>query len=220
VKVPVSITINGRRYERDVEPRLLLVHFIRDLGALTGTHVGCDTSQCGACTVLLDGAAVKSCTCLTVQADGAEVTTIEGLATLRTQHDLPAGTKVALESGTVAFFVARQLAALGLEPVVVDAAEVRAKATRPNQKSDRRDARELCLRDRSIRRVAYYRVDEDGRSRLLLSYANPDAVVESAGPSPLAGEEAMPRRRRTSPPPQPPGAFDRAYRWVAGLFYA
>jgi carbon-monoxide dehydrogenase small subunit len=81
VKVPVSISINGSRYEREVEPRLLLVHFIRDLDALTGTKVGCDTSQCGACTVLLDGVAVKSCTCLTVQADGAEVTTVEGLAT-------------------------------------------------------------------------------------------------------------------------------------------
>jgi carbon-monoxide dehydrogenase small subunit len=77
----VAITVNGRRYERQVEPRLLLVHFIRDLGALTGTKVGCDTSQCGACTVLLDGMSVKSCTCLAVQADGCEVTTIEGLAT-------------------------------------------------------------------------------------------------------------------------------------------
>ena len=78
--IPVSIAINGRRYEREVEPRLLLVHFIRDTLGLTGTKVGCDTSQCGACTVLLDGAAVKSCTCLAVQADGAEITTIEGLA--------------------------------------------------------------------------------------------------------------------------------------------
>ncbi len=78
--IPVSIAINGRRYDREVEPRLLLVHFIRDTLGLTGTKVGCDTSQCGACTVLLDGAAVKSCTCLAVQADGAEITTIEGLA--------------------------------------------------------------------------------------------------------------------------------------------
>ena len=80
MKVPVSMTVNGRRSERDVEPRLLLVHFIRDLGAVTGTKVGCDTSQCGACTVLLDGVAVKSCTTLAVQADGSNVTTIEGLA--------------------------------------------------------------------------------------------------------------------------------------------
>jgi carbon-monoxide dehydrogenase small subunit len=80
VTVNVSIVINGRRYERAVEPRQLLVHFIRDLGGLTGTKVGCDTSQCGSCTVLLDGVAVKSCTCLAVQADGASVTTIEGLA--------------------------------------------------------------------------------------------------------------------------------------------
>ncbi|GIT66948.1 MAG: (2Fe-2S)-binding protein [Acidobacteriota bacterium] len=66
--------------KREVEPRLLLVHFIRDLGALTGTKVGCDTSQCGSCTILLDGISAKSCTTLTVQADGADVTTIEGLA--------------------------------------------------------------------------------------------------------------------------------------------
>ena len=80
MKVPVRIVVNGRRYDRDVEPRLLLVHFIRDLGGVTGTKIGCDTSQCGACTVLMDGHAVKSCTVLTVQADGAKVTTIEGLA--------------------------------------------------------------------------------------------------------------------------------------------
>jgi carbon-monoxide dehydrogenase small subunit len=79
VHVPVSITVNGRRYEQRVEPRLLLTHFIRDL-AITGTKIGCDTSQCGACTVLLDGVAVRSCTCLAVQADGCAVTTIEGLA--------------------------------------------------------------------------------------------------------------------------------------------
>jgi carbon-monoxide dehydrogenase small subunit len=88
VKVPVSIAVNGRRYERDVEPRQLLVHFIRDLGGLTGTKVGCDTSQCGACTVLLDGIAVRSCTCLAVQADGAKVTTIEGLAPEGALHRL------------------------------------------------------------------------------------------------------------------------------------
>jgi carbon-monoxide dehydrogenase small subunit len=80
MKVPISVTLNGRVYNRDVEPRHLLVHLIRDLGVLTGTKVGCDTSQCGACTVLLDGIAVKSCTTLAVQADGAAVTTIEGLA--------------------------------------------------------------------------------------------------------------------------------------------
>ena len=80
MKVPISLTINGRQYQRDVEPRLLLVHFIRDLGGVTGTKVGCDTSQCGACTVLLDGVAVRSCTCLAVQADGCSITTIEGIA--------------------------------------------------------------------------------------------------------------------------------------------
>jgi carbon-monoxide dehydrogenase small subunit len=75
----VSVTVNGRAVERDVEPRLLLVHFLREELGLTGTHVGCDTSSCGACTVHLDGEAVKSCTVLAVQADGGSVTTIEGL---------------------------------------------------------------------------------------------------------------------------------------------
>jgi carbon-monoxide dehydrogenase small subunit len=79
MKCPVTISVNGRTYQQDVEPRLLLVHFLRDAG-LTGTKIGCDTSQCGACTVLIDGAAVKSCTTLAVQADGTSVTTIEGLA--------------------------------------------------------------------------------------------------------------------------------------------
>jgi aerobic carbon-monoxide dehydrogenase small subunit len=88
VKVPVSITINGRRYQRDVEPRELLVYFIRDLGGVTGTKIGCDTSQCGACIVLLDGVAVKSCTCLAVQADGSSITTIEGLAANGTLHPI------------------------------------------------------------------------------------------------------------------------------------
>jgi carbon-monoxide dehydrogenase small subunit len=78
--LPVAITVNGVRRETDVEPRTLLVDFLRDTLGLTGTKVGCDTSQCGACTIHLDGRAVKSCTVLAVQADGAEVTTIEGLA--------------------------------------------------------------------------------------------------------------------------------------------
>ena len=76
----ISVTVNGRSYTRDVEPRLLLVDFIRNDLGLTGTNIGCDTSQCGACTVHFDGMAVKSCTLLAVQADGADVTTIEGLA--------------------------------------------------------------------------------------------------------------------------------------------
>ena len=77
--VGLEVTVNGERHESDVEPRLLLVHYLRDHLGLTGTHVGCDTSNCGACTVHLNGEAVKSCTVLAVQADGAEVTTIEGL---------------------------------------------------------------------------------------------------------------------------------------------
>lgn len=76
----IAIKINGVEKTFDVEPRLLLVHLLRDVAGLTGTHIGCDTSICGACTVMLDGAAVKSCTVLAVQADGAEVLTIEGLA--------------------------------------------------------------------------------------------------------------------------------------------
>ena len=88
MKLPVTITVNGRRFQREVEPRQLLVHFLRDLGGLTGTKVGCDTSQCGACTVLLDGVAVRSCTCLAVQADAGNVTTIEGLAPAGTLHPL------------------------------------------------------------------------------------------------------------------------------------
>ena len=76
----ISLAINQKQYTHDVEPRLLLVHYLRDVVGLTGTHVGCETSICGACTVMLDEAAVKSCTLLAVQADGAEITTIEGLA--------------------------------------------------------------------------------------------------------------------------------------------
>ena len=88
MKLPVSITVNGKTWNRDVEPRLLLVHFLRDTVGLTGTKVGCDTSQCGTCTVLLDGVALKSCTCLAVQADGASITTVEGLASGSVLHRL------------------------------------------------------------------------------------------------------------------------------------
>ena len=80
MKIPVSIRVNGVEHTHQVEPRLLLVHYLRDMLGLTGTNIACDTSQCGACTVLLDGKAVKSCTVLAVQADGSEVTTIEALA--------------------------------------------------------------------------------------------------------------------------------------------
>ena len=98
----VSVTVNGEVREHDVEPRLLLVHYLREVLGLTGTNVGCDTTSCGACTVFLNGESVKSCTVLTVQADGAEVTTIEGLApsadvmhpmqeAFRQQHGLQCG---------------------------------------------------------------------------------------------------------------------------------
>ena len=84
----IELTVNGQARMADVEPRLLLVHLLRDAFGLTGTHVGCDTSNCGACTVLVDGTSAKSCTMLAVQADGAEITTIEGMATGGQLHPL------------------------------------------------------------------------------------------------------------------------------------
>jgi aerobic carbon-monoxide dehydrogenase small subunit len=86
--VPVSLNVNGVEHRLDVEPRLLLVHALRDRLGLTGTHVGCDTSNCGACTVHLDGRAVKSCTVLAVQADGGTVMTIEGMGSEERLHPL------------------------------------------------------------------------------------------------------------------------------------
>jgi carbon-monoxide dehydrogenase small subunit len=91
VKKTVSMTINGAPQSHEVEPRLLLVHYIRELAGLTGTHVGCDTSQCGACTVHVNGVAVKSCTLLSVQCDGAQVMTIEGLAKDGKLHPIQEG---------------------------------------------------------------------------------------------------------------------------------
>ena len=79
-KIPLQVNVNGQNRRAEVDPRLLLVHFLREELGLTGVKIGCDTSQCGACVIMLDGNAVKSCTCLAVQADGAQVTTIEGLA--------------------------------------------------------------------------------------------------------------------------------------------
>jgi len=78
--VPLRVTVNGEAHESEVEPRLLLVHYLRDELTLTGTHVGCDTSNCGACTCHVDGESVKSCTVLAIQCDGADITTIEGMA--------------------------------------------------------------------------------------------------------------------------------------------
>ena len=88
----VKVAINGEKHEADVEPRLLLVHLIREVLRLTGTHIGCDTTHCGACTVLLDGRPVKSCTMFAVQANGSDVTTIEGMAN-------PDGSLSALQEG-------------------------------------------------------------------------------------------------------------------------
>jgi carbon-monoxide dehydrogenase small subunit len=91
MKKAVQIKVNGTTRESEVEPRLLLVHYLRDVLGLTGTHVGCETSLCGACTVLVDGQAVKSCTMFAVQADGANVTTIEGLASDGELHPVQEG---------------------------------------------------------------------------------------------------------------------------------
>jgi carbon-monoxide dehydrogenase small subunit len=93
VSVPLSLTVNGKAVTADVDPRTLLVEFIRNNLTLTGTHVGCDTGQCGACTVLIDGNAVKSCTILAAQANGSKVTTIEGLATDGAMHPMQAAFK-------------------------------------------------------------------------------------------------------------------------------
>jgi aerobic carbon-monoxide dehydrogenase small subunit len=89
----VRVKVNGRDQEAEVEPRLLLVHFVREVLALTGTHVGCDTTNCGACTVLLDGRPVKSCTIFAVQVDGRQIRTIEGVADNGKLHPLQEGFK-------------------------------------------------------------------------------------------------------------------------------
>jgi carbon-monoxide dehydrogenase small subunit len=89
--VPIKVTVNGVKHEAQVEPRTLLVYFLREQLGLTGTHVGCDTSQCGACTIQLNGRAVKSCTVLAVQANGAEIITIEGLARGGVLHPVQEG---------------------------------------------------------------------------------------------------------------------------------
>jgi carbon-monoxide dehydrogenase small subunit len=87
----INVTVNGVAHQSEVEPRMLLVHYLRDVAGLTGTHVGCETSLCGACTVLLDGQAVKSCTVLAVQCDGSKITTIEGMSTNGKLHPVQEG---------------------------------------------------------------------------------------------------------------------------------
>src|SRR5579872_4175865 len=91
MKRQITVTVNGEQHHSEVEPRMLLVHYLREALDLTGTHIGCDTSQCGACTVLMNGQAVKSCTILAVQAGGAEILTIEGLARDGKLHPLQEG---------------------------------------------------------------------------------------------------------------------------------
>src|SRR5262249_35761421 len=93
MSMKIQLKVNGVNYANEVEPRLLLVHYLRDVLRLTGTHVGCDTSSCGACTILVNGKATKSCTMLAVQADGFEITTIEGLAQNGELHPLQEGFK-------------------------------------------------------------------------------------------------------------------------------
>ena len=90
-KVPIKVTVNGVEHSTDIEPRMLLVHFLRETLRLTGTHIGCDTSHCGACTVVMDGRAVKSCTVFAVQADGRSITTVEGLEQDGQLHPLQDG---------------------------------------------------------------------------------------------------------------------------------
>ena len=89
--IPIQVKVNGKSYRHEVEPRQLLVHYLRDVLRLTGTHIGCDTSSCGACTIHVNGQAVKSCTMLAVQADGAEITTVEGLSQNGEMHPLQEG---------------------------------------------------------------------------------------------------------------------------------
>jgi aerobic carbon-monoxide dehydrogenase small subunit len=91
VKLPVTMTINGTSYSHEVEPRMLLVHYIREVVGLTGTHVGCDTSQCGACTISMNGQAVKACNVFAVQAESAQIMTIEGLAKNGQLHPIQEG---------------------------------------------------------------------------------------------------------------------------------
>ncbi|MFZ9047010.1 MAG: (2Fe-2S)-binding protein [Cyclobacteriaceae bacterium] len=93
MKKQITLKINGEEFSGEVEPRTLLVHFIREQVKMTGTHIGCDTSSCGACTILINGKSAKSCTVLAIQADGKEITTVEGLATAEGVHPIQEGFK-------------------------------------------------------------------------------------------------------------------------------
>ena len=93
MKKEITLKINGEEFTHEVEPRTLLVHFIREYASLTGTHIGCDTSSCGACTILIDGKSAKSCTILAIQVVGKEITTVEGLATAEGVHPIQEGFK-------------------------------------------------------------------------------------------------------------------------------
>ena len=91
VTVPITLTVNGKQHSAEVEPRLLLAQFLRENLSMTGTHIGCDTTSCGACTVIIDGGSAKSCTILAVQANGSEITTVEGLADGDNLHPIQEG---------------------------------------------------------------------------------------------------------------------------------
>ena len=178
--VRVTVAVNGEpALDRDVEPRLLLVHFLRDTLGLTGTHVGCDTSNCGACTVHLDGEAVKSCTVLAVQADGAEVTTIEGMGRDDDLHPLQ-----------TAFWENHGLQCGYCTPgMIMAAADLLAHNAGPLGGGDPRGARGQPL---PLHGLSEHRQGRAGRGR-------PDA--RSARPSPAGGGvmSARPRPERTAP---------------------
>src|SRR2546421_2439067 len=127
MKQAISINVNGVDHRSEVEPRLLLVHYLRDVLDLTGTHVGCETSICGACTVLLDGQSVKSCTMFAVQADGAQVTTIEGMAANGQLH-----------AGQESFWGKHGLQCGYCTPgLIIEAAQILARNTDPSEEDIR-----------------------------------------------------------------------------------
>jgi aerobic carbon-monoxide dehydrogenase small subunit len=168
--VPLRLAVNGEAHELDVEPRLLLVHLIRDRLGLTGTHVGCDTSNCGACTVHLDGEAVKSCTVLAVQADGAEVTTIEGL-----------GSDDALHPMQEAFWESHGLQCGYCTPgMIMAAADLLARNPDPSEEEVRKG-----LEGNLCRCTGYHNI-----VKAVLSAAKAPHEGEVRTPEPPRGEEA------------------------------
>ena len=168
MKQAISINVNGVDHHNEVEPRLLLVHYLRDLLALTGTHVGCETSICGACTVMLDGKAVKSCTIFAVQVDGREVLTIEGLARAGKLHAVQAAF-VEQDAFQCGYCTPGQIcSAVGL------LAEAAAGAA-SGASADVRDLRPLALSDAEVRERMSGNICRCG------AYPNIVAAVKKAG---------------------------------------